>query len=75
MSDDKELKIGSETPANMIMQYYPETTDYFVELGVCGCDFGPPGRSPLTKTLAEIAEDKGISVSDMISRIKELIED
>jgi len=73
MSDNMELKIGPETPANKIMQYYPETTDYFVELGVCGCEFDLPGRSSMKKSLSEIAKDKGIQVSEIISKIKTII--
>jgi hypothetical protein len=71
--DNDELHIGPDTPVNKIIQYYPETTDYFVELGVCGCEFEPPGRSSLKKTLSEIAKDKGIPLSEIISKIKDII--
>ncbi|HDH53423.1 MAG TPA: hypothetical protein ENH24_02945 [Nitrospirae bacterium] len=74
--DDDELEIGPETKANDIIRSYPETTDYFVDLGLCGCGFdGKFGKMPMMKPLQEIAREKNIPIEDLLNEIKRIIED
>jgi len=68
-----ELSIGPEKRADEIMRMYPETTDYFVDLGVCGCGFdGKFGKLEMMKTLKEIAREKHISLEEMLKKIKNI---
>lgn len=74
IDDDVELKIGSKTRANEVMHVYPETTDYFVKLGVCGCEFdGEFGKLPMKKTLEEIAREKSLSLEVLLEKINKII--
>lgn len=74
IDDDVELKIGPKTKANEIMRMYPETTDYFIELGVCSCEFDREfGKLPIMKTLEEIARDKNIPINKLLEKINKII--
>ncbi len=76
MDNNSFLEPGPKTKANDIMNTYPETTDYFVKLGICGCEQeGPFNKSPMVKSLEEIAHDKNIPVEDILEKIKKIIED
>lgn len=75
-TDDDELEVGPETKANDVIRSYPETTDYFVGIGICGCEFdGKFGKMPMMKPLQEIAREKNIPLEDLLGKIKQLIED
>ena len=70
MEDNDEIEIGPQTRANDIMRAYPETTDYFVELGICDCELdGAFGKLSMTKTLEEIAGEKNLPINEMIAKI------
>ncbi len=74
IDDDVELKIGPKTKANEVMRVYPETTDYFMELGVCSCEFnGEFGKLPMKKTLEEIARDKNVPLEELLEKINKII--
>ena len=76
IDDDPELEISPKTKANDVMRSYPETTDYFVEIGICGCEFdGKFGKMPMMKPLEEIAREKNIPLEDLLDKIKRIIED
>ncbi len=69
-----ELEIGPKTRANEVMRVYPETTDYFMELGVCSCEFnGEFGKLPIMKTLEEIAREKDAPVEVLLEKINKII--
>ncbi len=75
MDDDVELEIGAKTKANEVMRVYPETTDYFVELGICSCGFdGEFGKLPIMKTLEDIAPEKNIPLDELLGKINRIIE-
>lgn len=75
--DNFNLEIGPKTKVNDIMNAYPETIDYFVELGVCGCEYEGPfsKKSSMMKPLEEIASDKNIPINDMLDSINKIIGD
>lgn len=76
MDDNLDLEIGPKTKANDVMRMYPETTDFFVGLGICSCGFdGKFGKMPMKKTLAEIAGDKDIPVEELLKKINDITED
>ncbi len=76
IDNDVEPGIGPETKADEIMRMYPETTDFFVGLGICSCGFdGKFGKMPMKKPLQEIARDKNIPVEELLKKINDIIED
>ncbi|NOZ68461.1 MAG: hypothetical protein GXP46_04280 [Deferribacteres bacterium] len=76
MGDDVEPEIGPGSRADEIMRMYPETTDFFVDLGICSCGFdGKFGKMAMQKTLEEIARDKGIPLEEILKKVRDLTED
>ncbi len=68
-------KIGARARVYEIMQHYPETVDYFLELGVCGCSFGEAaGKRSVELTLEELAREKGLSLEKLLEELKALVE-
>ncbi len=75
MDNDLELEIGPRTKANEVMRLYPETTDYFVKLGICSCGFdGEFGKLSIMKTLEDIAREKNIPLDELLKKINKIIE-
>ncbi len=75
MDNDAEPEIGPGSRANEIIRMYPETTDFFVGLGICSCGFdGKFGKMPIKKSLEEIARDKGIPLEELLRKINDIIE-
>ncbi len=76
MDDDVDPGIWPGSRADEIMRMHPETTDFFVDLGICSCGFdGKFGKMAMHKTLEEIARDKGIPIEEMLGKLKDLTED
>lgn len=74
IGDDVELKIGPKTKANEVIHMHPETTDYFMELGVCSCEFdGKFGALKIMKTLEEIAREKNVPLEELLEKINKII--
>jgi hypothetical protein len=57
-----------------VMRRYPETTDYFLELGLCGCSFGEsPGNRGIELTLEELAREKGLDLKKLLEELNRRI--
>ena len=50
-----------------IMSLYPELTDFFMELGLCGCDYGR--KSSLSLTLEHVSKEKGIPLQELLDEL------
>ncbi len=61
--------IDAETTLETLFKEYPEVTDYLLSLGICECD-----GLYLRKTVAEVAEDRGMDVGELLRQIKRRIE-
>ncbi len=57
--------ITPETRIMVIMKEYPELTDYFLELGYCGCG----GLQEMKKTVKDVAEEKGFEIEAFIESL------
>ena len=68
------MKIGPKARVYEVMRLYPETTDYFLELGLCGCSFGEsPGRRGVELTLEELAREKGLKLEELLKELRRRI--
>ena len=65
------MNITATTTASEIMTEFPELVDYFVDLGVCGCNDGY--SSDLLWSVEKIAEEKNINLSDMLNNLNNRI--
>ena len=54
-----------------IMRLYPELTDYLMELGLCGCEFGP--ESNLNLDVARAAEEKDLDINELLNELNRRI--
>jgi hypothetical protein len=64
-------KIESSTKAHEIMKEFPELTDYFVELGICGCSDGH--ESDLLWSVAKIAKEKDKDLDLLLEELNKRI--
>jgi hypothetical protein len=64
-------KITSSMKVNELMQRYPELTDFLMEIGLCGCDYGR--ESNLTWTIETVAHDKGIDLGELLEELNKRI--
>ncbi len=62
--------IGPKARVYEVIRRYPETTDYFLELGLCGCSIGEsPGRRGVELTLEELAKERGIELEKLLKEL------
>ena len=64
-------KITSSMKVNELMQRYPELTDFLMEIGLCGCDYGR--ESNLTWTIESVAHNKGIDLRKLLEELNKKI--
>lgn len=63
--------IDPKSRVYQVIRRYPETVDYFLELGVCGCSFGEAaGKHGVELTLEELAREKGLSLEKLLEELK-----
>ncbi len=63
------MEIDASTKVGAILQEYPELTDWFMEMGLCGCGHD----SSMTWTLERLAKEKNMDVAALIDDINERI--
>lgn len=61
------MTIYASTTASVIMNEYPELTDYLVDLGICGCNDG--FESDLSWSLEKIAEEKNLNLKQLLDNL------
>jgi len=67
--------IDPKSRVYQVIRRYPETVDYFLELGVCGCSFGEAaGKRGVELTLEELAREKGLSLEKLLEELKARVE-
>jgi len=67
-------KINPKARVYEVMRLYPKTTDYFLELGVCGCSFGEKtDKRDVELTLEELAREKGLDLKKLLSELRRRI--
>jgi len=64
-------KIDASTRVSEIMRLYPELTDYLMELGLCGCEYGP--ESNLNWEIGRAAREKEIEVQELLDELNRRI--
>jgi len=55
-----------------VMRLYPELTDYFMELGLCGCSFGDT-RLKMGMTLEALAKEMGLGQGELLQKLEKEI--
>ncbi len=64
-------KIEAPIKVNEIMNLYPELTDFLMDIGLCGCDYGR--ESNLNWTIERVAKDKGIDLQELLEELNKRI--
>jgi hypothetical protein len=64
-------KIGASIKVNELMQLYPELTDFLMDIGLCGCDYGR--ESNLNWTIEQVAKDKDIDLQELLIELNKKI--
>ena len=64
-------KIEASIKVNEIMNLYPELTDFLLDIGLCGCDYGR--ESNLNWTIERVAKDKGIDLQELLIELNKRI--
>ncbi|MEE9523907.1 MAG: hypothetical protein V3V59_04045 [Thermodesulfovibrionales bacterium] len=64
-------KIETSIKVNEIMNLYPELTDFLLDIGLCGCDYGR--ESNLNWTIERVAKDKGIDLQELLIELNKRI--
>ena len=64
-------KIEASIKVNEIMNLYPELTDFLLDIGLCGCDYGR--ESNLNCTIERVAKDKGIDLQELLIELNKRI--
>ena len=70
--EEQMREISPKARVYEVMRLYPETTDYFLELGVCGCSFGESRRG-VELTLEELAKKKGLDLKKLLAELRKRI--
>ncbi len=65
-------KIEASIKVNEIMQLYPELTDFLMDIGLCGCDYGR--ESNLNRTIEKVAKDKGIGLQELLEELNKRLQ-
>jgi iron-sulfur cluster repair protein YtfE (RIC family) len=63
------MEIDASTKVGAILRDYPELTDWFMELGLCGCGHD----SNMMWTLERLAKEKNMDVAALLDDINERI--
>jgi len=64
------MEIDRSTTVGTIMRDYPELTDWFMELGLCGCG----NDSAMMWTLERMAKEKGLELDTLLDDIGKKID-
>jgi hypothetical protein len=65
-----KAKINAKMNVYEVMRRYPKATDYLVELGLCGCDFGEMfGFRSYHLTLDEAAKEKNVKPGKLLEEL------
>ena len=54
-----------------ILRFYPELTDYLMELDLCGCGYGPDNS--LGWKLSRAAKEKGLELQSLLRELHKRI--
>ena len=65
------MNITASTTAGEIMTEFPELVDYFMDLGICGCNF--EYTSDLLWSVEQIAEEKDLNLFDLLENLNRRI--
>jgi len=68
MDEIKEV-IAASNRLKDILRDFPELTDYFLEMGICGC-----GDEDLTRTLKQTADERRIYLNMLLEDLNKRIE-
>jgi len=63
------MEIDASTTVGAILRDYPELTDWFMELGLCGCGHD----STMMWTLERLAKEKGMDLAALLDDINKRI--
>jgi len=64
------MEIDSSTTVGTLMRDYPELTDWFMELGLCGCG----NDSTMMWTLERVAREKDLDLAGLLADINKKID-
>ncbi len=64
-----KMEISGKTRVAELLREYPELMDYFLSLGLCGCEYGHD--SSYQWPLIKVSKEKKIPLEELISQIKE----
>lgn len=59
------MEINPNIRVSEILREYPELTDFMMDLGLCGCGLD----SNLNWSLARVAKEKGLNLSELLDEI------
>jgi hypothetical protein len=63
-------KIHAKMKVFEVMRKYPKATDYLVDLGLCGCDFGENfGMRSYHLTLEQVAKEKKVDLDKLLEEL------
>ncbi len=65
-------RITASTTVSEILNEHPELTDYLMEIGLCGCEFGP--ENTLGWELDQAAEDKGLELPALLNELNRRVQ-
>ncbi|MBI1810966.1 MAG: hypothetical protein HY035_11350 [Nitrospirae bacterium] len=65
---DETKGINASHRLKEILRDFPELTDYFLEMGICGC-----GDEGLNWTIARMAEERGIDLNKFLEEVNKRI--
>jgi len=63
------MEIEASTKVGTILRDYPELTDWFMELGLCGCG----NDSSMMWTLERLASEKSMDLAGLLDVINEKV--
>ncbi len=56
------------------MKLYPGTTDYLLELNICGCSLGEiPGKRSIELTLEDVVRERNINLEKLLEELNRRI--
>lgn len=63
-------KIHAKMKVYEVMRKYPKTTDYLMDLGLCGCGFGERfGMRSYHLTLEQVAVEKKVELDKLLEEL------
>ncbi|GBE55691.1 hypothetical protein BMS3Bbin15_01875 [archaeon BMS3Bbin15] len=67
-------RINARTRVYEVMKLYPGTTDYLLELNICGCSLGEiPGKRSIELTLEDVARERNINLEKFLEELNRRI--